>query len=306
MYFCAVIQVEGVSKAFIGPTGKVVALENVSAQLPPGQIIGLLGPNGSGKTTLLRILVGLLPPDTGRVLYGGQPLSLQLRRTIGYMPEERGLYPNMRAQEQLLYLLRLKGLSASEAKQAIAYWAQRLDMPWLDRRAKTLSKGMQQKVQLALALAGRPSVLLLDEPFSGLDPIIAAEIESLLKELAQSGTTIVLSTHRLEQVDHLCQHVLMIYRGRIPLQGPVEALRQRFAEPLYELEVSYPIREISWPAEAAVQFLDTYKAQVRLPEGMPSRALLNALPPEAEIRLFRQRLPTIKDIFLKQVSPDIV
>lgn len=304
MYFCAVILLEGVSKAFPGPTGRVVALKEVSARLPAGQIIGLLGPNGSGKTTLLRILVGLLPPDTGKVLYEGQPLSPELQRKIGYMPEERGLYPNMRAKEQLLYLLRLKGLSPAEAKKTIAYWAQRLDMPWLDRRAKALSKGMQQKVQLTLALAGQPKVLLLDEPFSGLDPVVASEIENLLLELAQAGTTILLSTHRLEQVDHLCQYVLMIYKGQLHLEGPVEALRRQFAEPIYELEVTGNASGIPWPEGVAVQSMSTDTVQLRLPEGMSGRMLLDALPAEVEIRLFRQRLPTIKDIFLKKVSPN--
>lgn len=298
------LSVEGVSKTFTGPAGRVVALEEVSAQLPAGQIIGLLGPNGSGKTTLLRILVGLLSPDTGKVLYQGQSLSPQLAREIGYMPEERGLYPNIRAQEQLLYLLRLKGLSRAEAKQAIAYWAQRLDMPWLDRRAKTLSKGMQQKVQLTLALAGQPKVLLLDEPFSGLDPIVATEIENLLRELAQTGTSILLSTHRLEQVDHLCQYVLMIYKGRLHLEGSVETLRRKFAEPVYELEINRPISEVPWPSGAVVHPLGSHKVEVRLPEGLSGRTLLSALPPETEVLLFRQRLPTIKDIFLKKVSPN--
>lgn len=272
--------------------------------LPGGQIIGLLGPNGSGKTTLMRIIVGLLAPDTGEVRIGGQPLSPALVRQIGYMPEERGLYPKMRAQEQLLYFLRLKGLSTASAKEEIAYWAKRLDMPWLDRPAKTLSKGMQQKVQLALALAGRPPILLLDEPFSGLDPIVTAEIETLLLELAQNGTTIVLSTHRLEQVDHLCQYVLMIYRGKLHLSGAVTKLKASFAEPVYELELSTPIDQLQWPSEAHIQPLSAHQAVVRLPASSTGRALLENLLPQTDIRLFRQRLPTVKEIFLKKVSPD--
>lgn len=272
--------------------------------LPGGQIIGLLGPNGSGKTTLMRIIVGLLAPDTGEVRIGGQPLSPALVRQIGYMPEERGLYPKMRAQEQLLYFLRLKGLSTASAKEEIAYWAKRLDMPWLDRPAKTLSKGMQQKVQLALALAGRPPILLLDEPFSGLDPIVTAEIETLLLELAQNGTTIVLSTHRLEQVDHLCQYVLMIYRGQLHLSGAVATLKTSFTEPVYELELSTPIDQLQWPSEAHIQPLSAHQAVVRLPAGSTGRVLLENLLPQTDIRLFRQRLPTVKEIFLKKVSPD--
>lgn len=272
--------------------------------LPGGQIIGLLGPNGSGKTTLMRIIVGLLAPDTGEVRIGGQPLSPALVRQIGYMPEERGLYPKMRAQEQLLYFLRLKGLSTASAKEEIAYWAKRLDMPWLDRPAKTLSKGMQQKVQLALALAGRPPILLLDEPFSGLDPIVTAEIETLLLELAQNGTTIVLSTHRLEQVDHLCQYVLMIYRGKLHLSGAVTKLKASFAEPVYELELSTPLDQLQWPSEAHIQPLSAHQAVVRLPASSTGRALLENLLPQTDIRLFRQRLPTVKEIFLKKVSPD--
>jgi|GEM_PF-2509342 len=291
--------VEALSKTFHTPEGPVPALKAVSAQLPAGQIVGLLGPNGSGKTTFLRIATGILPPDEGQLLWEGRPLTRELQRRFGYMPEERGLYPRMPAEEQLRYLLRLRGLSKAAAQQTIHHWADRIGAPWLHRPARTLSKGMQQKVQLILALAGDPLALLLDEPFSGLDPLVASEIEELLRQEALTGRLVLLSTHRLEQVDHLCDYVLLIHQGKVCLEGPVGDLRRRFWDLRYEIETATPVAELSWPAEVTVTPLTPYRAHLILPPTYSARHLLERLLPQTEVRSFAERLPTMREIFLK-------
>ncbi len=243
--------------------------------------------------------MGLALPDAGEIRYGDEPMHAAIRQHFGYMPEERGLYPRMTARSQLLYLLQLKGLSRPEAEAEIQRWAKRLDTPWLDRQARTLSKGMQQKVQLILALAGQPWALLLDEPFSGLDPLVAADIEALLQEEAQKGLLILLSTHRLEQVDLLCQHVLLIHKGVLRLAGDVSTLRRTYWDHTYEIETTLPMAEIAWPEGTTWQALGSHRALLRIPPDQPIRPFLEAVLRQTDIRFFTEKLPTIKDIFLK-------
>lgn len=296
------LSLEEVSKSFFTPLGTVHALVEISAHLPARKIIGLLGPNGSGKTTLLRILTGILQPDRGTLLYQGKPISAEIQRKFGYMPEERGLYPKMTAYEQLLYFLRLRGLDRAEAQRQINYWAERLDMPWLRRPARTLSKGMQQKVQLTLALAGAPPLLLLDEPFSGLDPIAAHEVEVVLKEKVQEGTTILLSTHRLEQVDQLCDYVLLIHKGHLRLAGHTAHLRHLFWQHEYEVETLPPLSSFHLPPGIEAASTENGRFLLRVPATLSSRELLSVLMNQGEVHFFAKRLPTIREIFLQKVG----
>lgn len=296
------LTIEEVSKSFFTPVGKVNALIGVSAQLPVGKIIGLLGPNGSGKTTLLRILTGILQPDQGKLFYQGKPISLEAQRRFGYMPEERGLYPKMTAYEQLLYFLQLRGFSRTEAQRQVDYWAGRLDMPWLRRPARTLSKGMQQKVQLTLALAGSPPLLLLDEPFSGLDPIAAHEVEAVLKEKVHEGTTILLSTHRLEQVDQLCDYVLLIHKGRVRLAGFTTDLRHHFWRHEYEVETQPPLPSFSLPQGVEMVSGANGRFLLQVPATLSSHELLSLLINQGEVHFFAKRFPTIREIFLQKVG----
>ncbi|MCS7153510.1 MAG: ATP-binding cassette domain-containing protein [Bacteroidia bacterium] len=296
------MEIKGVYRTFTTPHGKVVALEDISVKLPSHGIVGLLGPNGSGKTTLMRIIMGIIPPDQGEVLYEGHLLTAERRRQFGYMPEERGLYPKMTIRSQLLYFLRLRGMSRAEGEKEIAYWAKRLEMPWIDRPARTLSKGMQQKAQLALALAGQPKVLLLDEPFSGLDPIVSAHVEELLREMLSKGVLIILSTHRLEQVDHLCDYVLFLHKGRLILAGETAQIRKEFGRRTYEVELSRPVGEISLPEGVRATPLGTNRLELTLPEGLSGNAVLEGLLPQAEILFFTEKLPTVREIFLKAVG----
>lgn len=296
------MELRDIYRSFPTPRGTVVALDGVSALLPEAGIVGILGPNGSGKTTLMRIIMGILPPERGEVQYRSRPLTQAERRLFGYMPEERGLYPKMTAYAQLLYLLKLKGMSPALAGQEIRSWADRLGMPWLDRPARALSKGMQQKVQLVLALAGNPPVILLDEPFSGLDPLVSTEIETLLRERARQGTLILLSTHRLEQVDHLCDHILLIHRGHLLLSGETGQIRRSFWNRTYEVETVQPLRTLTLPETIDITYLSDTRAYLSLPPTLTAGELLQELLPRTELRFFAEKLPTIRDIFLRSIG----
>ncbi len=297
------LEVQNLTRTFQTPQGLVRALEKASFTIPGGTIAGLLGPNGSGKTTLMRLVMGILPSEEGKIFFQGRPMNEIARRRIGYMPEERGLYPKVSIHEQLLYLLRLKGFSAQDANREIQTWGERLGiLSYIHRPAKTLSKGMQQKAQLALALAGDPEFLLLDEPFSGLDPINAEEVEHLLRSLKGPGRVILLSTHRLEQVDHLCDYIVLIHRGQILLSGYTAELKRRYWDKRYYIETVHPVEQLTWPEGASWNPLSPNSAEVTLSPGLSSQELLQGVLQQTAIRTFHEKLPTVKEIFLKVVQ----
>ena len=298
-----VLEVRRLSRSFQTVRGVVRALEGATFQVPDGVIAGLLGPNGSGKTTLMRLIMGILPIEEGEIFFAGRPISTLPRQAIGYMPEERGLYPKSSVYEQLLYLLRLKGFTPSEAKREIQLWGERLGiLSYIHRPAKTLSKGMQQKAQLTLSLAGNPRFLLLDEPFSGLDPINAEEVEHLLRSLREPGRLILLSTHRLEQVDQLCDYIVLIHQGKILLTGYTADLKRRYWDQRYYIETEAPLAALTWPAGVSWKALSPHSAEITLPPNLPSQTFLQALLPQTAIRTFYEKLPTVKEIFLRVVQ----
>jgi ABC-2 type transport system ATP-binding protein len=227
-----VLDVSGLVKRY----GDVLALDGCSLRVPEGHVVGLLGPNGAGKTTVMRSLFGLVRPDAGSILWRGRPVDASSWRRFGYMPEERGLYPAMRVGEQIAYFGRLSGLSAGEAAAATRQWLTRLGLA--DRgsvRVDRLSHGNQQRVQLATALVHDPDLLVLDEPFAGLDPIAVDALATLMHELCASGTTVLFSSHQLDLVEHLCEDVVILDRGRVVLAGKLSELRAR--SPWRRLEV---------------------------------------------------------------------
>lgn len=285
-----------------------LVLRGISAQLPPGKIIGILGPTESGKTTFMRILAGLLRPDRGEVLYKGggvcckssqETAWMQLRRKISYMPEERGLYPNLSLAEQILYLLRLKGLSEPEAKEELERWRLRIgiEKAALQHSSQKLPRNIQQKAFLILVLAADPELLILDDPFAGLDPVTILDMEELFRELAQKGTTIIFSTPRLEEADSLCEYVLMMNKGRLLVEGATEQVRRKFARPEYELVVSTPVENLEWPAEVTVQPLTSHKARISLSDPAYVRSFLEKILPQTDVHLFQEQLPSLKEVF---------
>ena len=228
------LQIENLSKHY----GKHTALSEVSLQIPRGSIFGLLGPNGAGKTTLIRILNQIIFPDKGQVLLEGHPLQPEDISHIGYMPEERGLYKNMTVGEQLLYLGQLKGLSRQRAQERLDFWLKRLDIShWKGKKLQELSKGMAQKVQFVATVLHEPKLLIFDEVFSGLDPINAEIIKDQVLYLREQGSTILFSTHRMESVESLCDHIALLNRSKLLLSGELTAIKRQFQENTYEVGI---------------------------------------------------------------------
>src|ERR1700743_219062 len=223
-----ILEVTGLRKTFATQT----AVDEVSFALGQGSIFGLLGPNGAGKTTLIRMITGIFYPDSGSIMFEGRPFAaLKDSMYIGYMPEERGLYKKMKIGEQAIYLAQLKGMSRSEATRAVREWFARFEMEtWWNKKVEDLSKGMGQKLQFVTTVLHQPRLIILDEPFSGLDPVNSNLIKEEIYSLARQGATIIFSTHRMEQVEEICDHIILMNRGRKILDGTVAGVKQQFKE----------------------------------------------------------------------------
>ena len=220
-----IIEVQNITKRY----SNHLALDNVSLSVKEGVIFGLLGPNGAGKTTLIRMLNQITFPDSGTILFQGRPIQSEDVRQIGYLPEERGLYKKMKVGEQAVYLARLKGLDKSTAEQRLHQWFQRMEIDdWWNRPVEELSKGMQQKVQFVVTVLHNPSLLILDEPFSGFDPLNADTLRRELLRLKEQGTTIILSTHNMISAEVLCDHIALINHSRLVLSGPLQDIKSQF------------------------------------------------------------------------------
>lgn len=308
-----VVSASGLVKRF----GSHMAVDRVSVEVAGGEVHGLLGPNGAGKTTLIRLLTGLLKPDEGRISISGNSLNDNAFRThIGYLPEERGLYPKMGVDECAMYLSRLHGLSSAEARLRLDSWYERFGLKaWRGLRIEQLSKGMQQKVQFIVAVVHRPAVVILDEPFSGCDPVNAALLRGEILTLREAGAAVLLSTHDMASVEALCDGLTLLAQGRVVAQGSVGEVRRRHARPAWEVllrEVNPP----TWRLPEGITVQESRSAeghlQVRL-MGLPGKvyddaALLRSLVGQAEVVGFNVLLPSVADIFLdlvgKKKNPD--
>jgi ABC-2 type transport system ATP-binding protein len=214
----------------------VKAVDNVSFSVAGGSIFGLLGPNGAGKTSLIRIITGITHADSGQVLLNGLDTSVLKNPSIGYMPEERGLYKKMKVGEQLVYLCRLKGFTKKDAEAAVVYWMRKFEIEsWWNKKIEELSKGMSQKIQFIATVVHKPSLIILDEPFSGLDPINSNLIKDEIIRLKNEGSSILFSTHRMEQVEEMCEEIVLMNKGKVVLNGHVNDIRNRFKENIYEI-----------------------------------------------------------------------
>jgi len=283
--------------------GRAVALDGLSFAVAPGQIFGFLGPNGAGKTTAMRIVMGIEPPDAGAVRWGGRPVTHADRLAFGYMPEQRGLYPKMRVRDQLAYLARLHGLTAGQAAAAGDRWLRRLGIAaQAYARVEALSHGNQQRVQLAAALVHDPQVLVLDEPFSGLDPLGIEDMAGVLRELAQAGVTVVFSSHQLDLVEGICEQVAIIDRGRVVLHGAVRALKRRGPPRLVlEIEGAGPRWHAGLPA-AAVEHAGPGWIRVTFHDADP-QVVLDRACAAGTVRRFAIEEPSLSELFLQAVGP---
>ncbi|MBM3922665.1 MAG: ABC transporter ATP-binding protein [Sphingomonadales bacterium] len=281
------------------------AVDDISLSIEEGQIFGLLGPNGAGKTTLIRMITGIFYPDQGNIIFQGKSFDpIRDVRYIGYMPEERGLYKKMKVGEQALYLAQLKGLSKQEAKEKIGGWFERFGMEsWWNKKVEDLSKGMGQKLQFVTTVLHQPRLIILDEPFSGLDPVNSNLIKDEIYRLAAEGATIIFSTHRMEQVEEICDHIALVNRGKKILDGTVRAVKDQFKENLFLVETEAPA---SLPQEtlpfSVVDRTDS-KLFIQLKEGQTrNQALQFLLDNQVSILSFKEILPSLNDIFIKLVE----
>lgn len=282
------------------------ALSDVSISIPEQTIFGLLGPNGAGKTTLIRIITQIITQDQGEVIFNGQPMTLKLTEQIGYLPEERGLYKKMKVGEQLLYLARLKGLNKSDAVTKIKGWFKKLDISaWWDKNIEDLSKGMQQKVQFVATVLHEPKLIILDEPFSGFDPVNANVIKDEILELRDKGATIIFSTHRMESVEELCDHIAMINNSKKIIDGSKKDIKNSFKTNTYIIEHDQPIDLVDSAfaiSRQAQQEEGHYSSEVQILSDHTSNDLLKELMVSSRIISFKEKIPSINDIFISQVK----
>lgn len=299
---------DSVSKSF----GNYKALNNVSISVPRGSIFGLLGPNGAGKTTLIRIVNQITMPDSGRVLLDGRPLQPEDIQNIGYLPEERGLYKSMKVGEQAVYLARLKGMSKQDAKTRLKYWFEKLEIgDWWNRKIQELSKGQAQKIQFIVTVLHQPKLLIFDEPFSGFDPINANVIKDEILQLRDEGATVIFSTHRMESVEELCDHMALIHKSNKILDGKLIDIKREFKTNMFEVglqtdqveAVTDAIKSRFEVFPATFKNLhDDVKMNVRLSENQSSNDLLSYLTTQAEVHHFVEVVPSANDIFIQTVK----
>lgn len=289
--------------------GNYTALNSVSIEVPKGQIFGLLGPNGAGKTTLIRIMNQITLPDSGEVLFNGRPLKPDDVYNIGYLPEERGLYKKMKVGEQAMYLARLKGLSTSDARTELKKWFVKFGIQaWWDKKIEELSKGMAQKIQFITTVLHKPSLLILDEPFSGFDPVNAELIREEILKLRDNGSTIILSTHNMESVEKLCDNIALINKSNLVVKGSVESIRREHGQSQAEIIYKAGTRaEFSGSELYSLNTDEEYRGERRavldVVKGVSNNEVLSALIPNVEeILSYRELIPSMNDIFIKLVK----
>jgi ABC-2 type transport system ATP-binding protein len=296
-----ILKVENIHKAYANH----VALNDVSISIPKGSIFGLLGPNGAGKTTLIRIITQILKADSGNVWVEGEALHPKHIEVIGYLPEERGLYKKMKVGEQLLYLAQLKGLTKPEATKRIKAWFEKFEMnEWVQKNIEDLSKGMQQKVQFVATVLHEPKLIILDEPFSGFDPINANVIRDEILSLREKGASIIFSTHRMESVEELCDHIALINKSTKILDGAKNDIKNSFRSGTFMVEHKgqLNLNDDSELMEQNTLEEDYYRSTIKIPTGKVSNDLLQKIIPQVEIRSFVEKIPTINEIFIQKVK----
>ncbi|HOY12459.1 MAG TPA: ATP-binding cassette domain-containing protein [Saprospiraceae bacterium] len=284
--------------------GDYFANDHITFDVGAGKLFGLLGPNGAGKTTLIRIITAITRPDSGTVKLGGKLINDDLAGSIGYMPEERGLYKKMKIADHLIYLGQLKGLKKNEVVANIKYWFDKFEIAdWRNKNVEELSKGMQQKVQFIATVLHKPGLLILDEPFSGLDPVNANLIKDEIYNLNKQGTTIIFSTHRMEQVEEICEEIVLVNKGKVILNGNVDQVKESFKENKYLFKIAGENIQNPLPDQFDVLEHHDNSMIVKSKNGDNASALLRAFINQGtDIKEYREILPGLNEIFIKQVT----
>ena len=280
------------------------AVDDISLTLAPGSIFGLLGPNGAGKTTLIRMITGILFPDEGEIIFNGQKFDPDTDIAyIGYMPEEKGLYKKMKIGDQAIYLARLKGLSKTAAMERVKHWFIKFEMQsWWNKKVEDLSKGMQQKLQFVTTVLNDPKLIILDEPFSGLDPVNTNLIKDEIYQLAKNGSSIIFSTHRMEQVEEICDHIILVNKGQKILDGTVTGVKQQFKENIFSIGLEQIPGNVNTPVFDIISSKDN-QLFLKIHEGYkPNDVLQYFLQQQASIHSFNELLPSLSEIFIKLVE----
>lgn len=300
-----IISIQNVTKTYAAHT----ALDDVSLSVPKGSVFGLLGPNGAGKTSLIRIINQITAPDKGTVLFNEKPLQAEHISRIGYLPEERGLYKKMEVGEQAIYLAQLKGMSRSEAVARLKVWFEKFEIKaWWRKKVEELSKGMQQKVQFIVTVIHEPELLILDEPFSGFDPVNANLVKDELLALRDKGTSIILSTHRMESVEELCSHIALLNLSKKILDGSVKEIRKTYKSNVFEIEYtgnSISLANSLWNGYQLIENVkeeDHLRARIKLENENETNTLLSSLIANVQVLSFKEIVPSMNDIFISQVT----
>ena len=303
----SILEVQKVVKRY----GDYVALNEVSLSVPKGSIYGLLGPNGAGKTSLIRIINQITLPDSGQIILDGEKLQPKHVQYIGYLPEERGLYNSMKVGEQCLYLAQMKGLSKAEAKKQLDYWFEKLEIQgWWNKKIQELSKGMAQKIQFVVCVLHKPKLLIFDEPFSGFDPVNANLIKDEILGLRDEGATIIFSTHRMESVEELCDHIALIHKSNKLIEGKLNDVKRQFKTNSYEVGIvsnnveslMLAITQKFTTATANFKSLnDALKLEIQLGNATPNE-LLHILTQHGQVTHFLEKIPSVNDIFIQTVT----
>ncbi|MGZ7443333.1 ABC transporter ATP-binding protein [Paenibacillus sp. TH7-28] len=290
---------ENVVKQF----GDKTAVNHISLRVEEGEIYGLLGANGAGKTTTMRMVLGLIYPDSGSILYHDKPYGRELQHEMGYLPEERGMYPKVKVSDQIIYLARLRGVSAAEADKSLKYWLDRFEVPeYYDKKIEELSKGNQQKMGFIAAVVHKPKIVIMDEAFSGLDPVNVELLKATVKELRDQGTSILFSTHRMEHVEELCRNITILHRSNTVLQGNLQEIKKR-----------YPREEVLLKTAGEVTGLETLDGVnsvertgngylLQISDASAAQAILKKALESAEVEHFEIKEPTLNQIFIREVG----
>ena len=301
-----IISAEHIVKTYSGH----VALNDLTLNVPERSIYGLLGPNGAGKTSFIRIINQITAPDSGKLLFHGKPIQASDVARIGYLPEERGLYKKMRVGEQALYLAQLKGLSSSEAKKKLAYWFEKFDIHgWWDKRIEELSKGMAQKVQFITTVLHEPELLIFDEPFTGFDPINTNLIKKEIRELRDKGATVIFSTHRMESVEEICDHIALINKSNKILEGPLKEIRMKYRTNTYSITFEPREADLLKALPHNYHLVDHHRdnegwrtARITLEDQSSPNEILEYFIQRTTVHHFEEVIPSVNDIFIREVQ----
>ncbi|MNO52839.1 Glycine betaine/carnitine/choline transport ATP-binding protein OpuCA [compost metagenome] len=283
--------------------GEKTAVNQISFQVEEGEIYGLLGANGAGKTTTMRMVLGLIYPDGGEITYHGKPYGKELQSSMGYLPEERGLYPKVKVSDQIIYLAKLRGMPTAEADKNLRYWLDRFEVPeYYDKKIEELSKGNQQKMGFIAAVVHKPKIVIMDEAFSGLDPVNVELLKATVKELRDQGTSILFSTHRMEHVEELCRNITILDRSKTVLQGNIREIKKR-----------YPREEILLHTTGEVSGLDLIEGVrsverkergylIKISDVAAAKSILRKAMEDSDVEHFEIKEPTLNQIFIKEVG----